>query len=473
MDIVKRTAEYIRSHDMINASGRVIAGVSGGADSLGLLILLVRIKQSGLLGRDFEILPCHVNHHIRGESADKDEKHAVLICERLGLNCRCEHVDALREAQRTGESLEEAARRLRYKAFVKAANEQGADSVALAHHMNDQAETVLFNMIRGSGVRGLAGIAPAGSLPFDDSGRIQAIRPLLFLKKNELEEYLISEGMTWREDETNHDVEYARNRIRHNLMPEAEMINERAADHIARLAGDMEKLSSYLDRETEKAFAKYAKIRGREVELDTGIFENEHEVIHTRVVRECIKKSAGKLKDITSVHVADAESLARGEKSGKSVDLPYGLKVLREYDHLIFRKVSQEPGAEPETRQRILAGDEIPRGEDGVPRFPIDGCIKWFDYDKIKSPVCFRSPRNGDRIVINGGTQSLRDFFKKQKVPVSERERALVLATEEGEVLWVFTGSVSRVSVSCLTDENTERILETAVLIERENDYEQ
>ncbi|MBO5503279.1 MAG: tRNA lysidine(34) synthetase TilS, partial [Lachnospiraceae bacterium] len=224
---------------MAGPGDRVVAAVSGGADSVCMLLLLDRIRSE--IG--FSMRALHVHHGIRGESADEDARFVSQLCERLGVRCDVIRVDVPAIAKAGGTGIEETAREERYRVLREACQaweredagaRAGRYCIAVAHHMEDQAETVLFRMARGSGLTGVAGMRPAAPLPGDPE--ILVIRPLLQFTRAEIEEIVTEAGTGWREDETNSDVSYARNRIRSGILPELAQINEAAVRHICALA---------------------------------------------------------------------------------------------------------------------------------------------------------------------------------------------------------------------------------------------
>ena len=223
-NIIKKTEQFIRKYDMIRKSDVVAAGVSGGADSVCLLFVLCALREK--LG--FQIVVCHVNHCIRGKAAAADEEFVARLCRELDVPCRIfrENVELI--ARNRKQSTEEAGRTVRMDAFETMCLEDGGTKIATAHHREDNAETVLMNLARGTGLKGLCGIRPVNG---------KWIRPLLVLGKKEIEEYLRSREISWCEDATNSEDDYTRNRIRHNIMPLlTEQVNAGAARHMDELS---------------------------------------------------------------------------------------------------------------------------------------------------------------------------------------------------------------------------------------------
>jgi len=205
-DLQKRVLETIARHVMIRPGSRIGIGVSGGADSVAMLRIFAGLREP--LGITVHVL--HFNHQLRGAEADEDERFVKALAEKFNLAFESERADVGREARSRHANVEDAARRMRYEFFASVADARGLDRVAVAHTMNDQAETVLSHLLRGSGVAGLAGIFPVAGL---------VVRPLLDLGREELRAYLSELGQPWREDATNQDISRIRARIRHELIP--------------------------------------------------------------------------------------------------------------------------------------------------------------------------------------------------------------------------------------------------------------
>ena len=261
---LERAERYIREKDMLSHGDIVIAGVSGGADSMCLLDVLITLgKKHG-----WSVRTVHVHHGIRGSSADEDASYVSAYCEKEGIPCTVARFDVPAYAKWQGVSLEEGGRMVRREVFAsemrKAAEEGGTSlsgsgagdtgirvRVALAHQMDDQAETVLYQLSRGGGLAAFGGMHPV-------SGNV--IRPLLFARRGEIEAYLRARGIAWREDETNSSDEYARNRIRHTVLPYlAENVNAEAVLHIAKAAALSQEAVSFI---RERAAESYRRMTG-------------------------------------------------------------------------------------------------------------------------------------------------------------------------------------------------------------------
>lgn len=239
MNIEERVFSYIEKYNMIEAGSQVIVGISGGGDSVCLLFLLSRYQKR----RPFHLLGIHVNHGIRGQEALRDQEYAKKLCERLGVPFTVYTYSVPAIAQQEKRSLEEAGRMVRRRAFEEKAASLGKKAViALAHHENDNAETVLHNLIRGTKAAGMGGIRPIQEI----GEGVAYIRPLLKVTREEIETYLRQQQISWMTDSTNQELEYTRNRIRHRIIPEMEKINPKAVSHIAQAADTFQAIEEYL-----------------------------------------------------------------------------------------------------------------------------------------------------------------------------------------------------------------------------------
>ena len=243
-NIIEQTGIYIRKHGMIRAGDTVITGVSGGADSVCLLFILSKLQKK--LG--FEIKACHVNHGIRGEAADADEAYVKQLCENLRIPCRFFHENVEWIAKKRKQSPEEAGRMVRREAFETMCREDGGTKIATAHHRDDNAETVLLNIARGTGLKGLCGIRPVQG---------KWIRPLLGLDREQIENLLTEQGIRWCTDATNEEDAYTRNRIRHNILPVLKsQVNEGVVRHLEELSVQAQEVWEYLEKGIEAAWER-------------------------------------------------------------------------------------------------------------------------------------------------------------------------------------------------------------------------
>lgn len=449
---------------MIRPGDRLLAGVSGGADSVCLLFVLLEYQKKV----PFTLAVVHVEHGIRGEESLADARFVEELCGSLGLECFCVSRPVPQLAARDGLSLEEAARIARYGAFEEIRREKGYDRIAVAHSQNDQAETMLFSMSRGSGIRGAGGIRPV-------RGRI--IRPLLCVSRREIEQYLRERHISWREDSSNASTEYARNYLRREILPALEKnVNSGTVSHLAALSEDLQEAWDFLEETAGEAAGRMIRAAGEELRIDLAALLREKELLRGLILREALGRAGCGLKDITREHIAAILSLAEGQ-SGRSAMLPGGWQVRREFGGLVISQ-GEAGKASPlraveitgpgvyETAFGVFACRVLEAGQD-APDFTGEGkdqiisqkaYTKWFDCDKINGRLFLRTACPGDFLTIHpdGGTKKLNRYLMEQKIPSGKRGTIPVLAAGS-EVLWAVgyrTGERFRVS------DKTKKILE-------------
>ena len=451
----KKVEEFIEKYEMVGKDDTVVTGVSGGADSVCLLFMLCSLSRR--LG--FRVIACHVNHGLRGGAADEDEAYVIRLCERLGVPCRIfrENVESI--ARKRKQSTEEAGRMIRRNAFETMCRENGGTKIATAHHRDDNAETVLLNIARGTGIRGLCGIRPV---------RGKWIRPMLCLSRAEIEEWAAEAGIAFCTDATNEEDVYTRNRIRHNILPAmAEQVNAGAVQHLNDLSLQAQEIWDYIKKETDRAQAECVSYGGKEensagagqdagtgkiVNISEGIRELDP-VIAKALVHRCICEAAGEEKDIEAVHVTDTIALF-GKQVGKQTDLPYRVRAVRTYAGVTLERAARPgengvkdaetvlniPGVTyfPGTGQTIEC-TILDAGEASFAKeFPQKSYTKCFDYDIIKYSLSARGRRPGDYFTVDGegGRQKLKSYFINEKVPRQERDRKLLIADGD-HIVWI------------------------------------
>ena len=453
---MEQTEKYVKKLGMIGKDDVVAAGVSGGADSVCLLFVLCALRER--LG--FTVKVCHVNHGLRGADADADERYVKELCGQLGVECRIFHENVELIAAKRKQSLEEAGRMVRRAAFEEMCAGDGCTKIATAHHRDDNAETVLMNIARGTGLRGLCGIWPA---------RGNWIRPLLWAGRREIETFLREQGIGWCTDATNEEDVYTRNRIRHRVIPVLEReVNPAAAAHLTDLSGQARELWDLLERETEEARGRcvHKDERGRLI-LDKAALEAEHPAVRKQLVKCCIAEVIGSEKDISSVHVRDVLALS-DRQSGRTVTLPGGVCADRICEGIRIGSRMQAEGTgggsqdpEPAGAPRIVSR-LIERGEVRLPEdIPQKGYTKWLDYDIIKNGLSIRKRRPGDYLRIDnaGNRQKLKTYFINEKIPREERDKLWLIA-DGPEIVWI---PGYRMNCAYYVTNGTERILEIKI----------
>lgn len=419
--MTEKVLKTIREHNMFEKGGSVIAAVSGGADSVALLLVLKELRE--ILG--ISLYAANLNHNIRGAEADGDSEFVRRLCEKEEIGLFYKSVDIPKIAREEGLGEEECGRRERYRFFDEAAKEAGDAVIATGHHMGDNTETFLFRLFRGSGTKGLCAI------PYV---RGNIARPLLDVTKGGIEKYLAERGAAWRTDSSNFDTRYSRNMIRHEIIPKIESafgsIDEKTARVIKCLKAD----EDYFDKECEKSGA----IAGGEIILEK--FLPLHESLKTRIAMRALMLWG--VSDIDSDAVARVILLAEGG-SGKMCDLGGGVRIIKAYETL-KRARREKNGAE-------IA---VKTSESGVVHLEnmtinlktVDKCEKMsdnkmiavFDAEKLPREITVRTRRDGDYIYPFGmkGRKKLKELFIDMKIPRDERDGILLLALG-GEIIFI------------------------------------
>ena len=326
--IEKKVLEYIRKYHMIEKGDRVLIGLSGGADSAALFHILRKYQKE--LG--FELLAVHVNHGLRGAEARRDQAFVENLCREYEIPCQAVEMPVRQMAAQRKIGLEEAGREARRQVFQMCKDNGKCTKLALAHHKNDQAETMLHHLARGTGLAGLAGLSPADGF---------RIRPLLCLEREEIEHYLQEAGFTHVEDSSNRENAYTRNRIRHEiLVGMKEQINGRAVEHMAKTAEILRQTDRYLKRQGKELLRKYQRQhRSGEVFLEEAFFYEEAVPAYYGL-RELLEGCFQAGKDIGAEQFDRLWDWIR-MPVGKVLQLPHGIRVRREYGGVSFYQEEQ------------------------------------------------------------------------------------------------------------------------------------
>lgn len=462
---------WIREEKLIQPGDEVLVGVSGGADSVCLLLLLQEYQRE----TEFVLRAIHVEHGIRGEESKEDARFVKMLCERLDIPLQLYSVDVPSYAKEKHVGLEEAARELRYRCFTESASKNLTTKVkvALAHHADDNAETVLFQMVRGSGVRGLGGMRPRR----DTSEGVTYIRPLLGVTRLQIEEYLRMRGEGYCIDSTNLDINYSRNRIRHEVLPALREINAQAVQHISQSAKCLGELADYMEQEASRIAERVCVKRNDSCLVKSQLFEQYPTVLQKEVIYQAISELAGSRKDIANVHVETVCQLI-DLQVGRRINLPYSLLAERVYEGISINKASTTSAMQSE--QYSISLQEIEECSangwyelsltDGILRMrvhdftgemheiPKKAYTKLLNCDKIKCGLQFRKRIVGDYLTIDdaGHRKKLKEYFVEEKVPREQRDEMWLL-TEGAHVLWIVG---MRISADYKLEQNTRKVLE-------------
>ena len=430
---------FYSEHAALTGAGRALVGVSGGPDSVCLLDAAAALRdETGV-----DVHAAHLDHGLRGDEGRVDAAYVGGLCDRLGVPLDTECADVAALAKESRRSLEEAGRRARYDFFARAAHRWGAGIVLVAHTADDQAETVLLHLTRGAGLSGLGGMRPLTSWR-SPGGELRVGRPLLDLSRADTEAYCAARDLSPRRDSSNDALDFARNRIRHDVMPVLRRINAGADGNTARFAGLAAQAVDYLEGQARAWFAANASTRGGAVALPRAALAAQHPALRAYVLREALRDLAPGLREIGSRHLDAVDKLCAGA-SGRRADLPGPVAAYAEAANLVLRAgPPPAPAAPIEPHELTLpgVGDAGPWRVEGrlVPSsepFPGDRYTAHLD-PAAAGRVTVRSRRRGDRFQPLGmrESKSLQDFFVDAKVPRAERDGAPLLVAD-GEIIWV------------------------------------
>jgi len=469
----QKVLDTIVTNHLIEQGDVVVVGVSGGPDSICLLHILHNLSEH----LKIKIHAIHVNHMLRAEEAPIDEAYTATMCKQLEIPLSVVHVDVAAMAKRLGKSVEEAGREARYGEFEKYADNVGAAKIAVAHNRNDQAETVMMHIIRGTGTAGLAGM---------EYKRGSVIRPLLQINRSEIEQYCEAAKLSPRTDSSNMKSDYTRNRVRLGLFPFIrDSFGTDMVESLCRLSMHASEDNKYLEQCALEAFnvSLVTKSKGK-ISMKVEQLQKLHPAILSRVLKLAVFEAAGNVNGIGSVHYqALSELVAKGNTGARS-ELPGGLNAVLSYGILyVYAKSSRQPQDWQNFRDPrkidehsiILQSDRVQRqpqftasltipGNTQVSELDavvktsveevinVDKCgkmdynsfVQYFDYDSLKRGINIRNRRNGDifKPFRSNGTKKLKEYFIDNKIPRELRDE-IPLISMENEIVWVIGYKIS------------------------------
>lgn len=507
-EMQKKVLASIKKHNLVEPGESVLIGVSGGPDSVCLLHILYSLRTLCLLDIN-EIIAVHVNHMLRGNESDMDEKYVRGLCSRMGIKLFTVHLNVNEISAKRAISIEEAARSGRYAQFALFAEKVGNCKIAVAHNKNDQAETVIMNIMRGTGMEGLKGM---------EYKRGKIIRPMLDIRRSEIEEYCEILGLKPRIDSTNLESIYTRNNVRLELIPYIrENFDVDIVESVTRMAELIRDDSSFLDiaadekykecvintRATKATTANAAELdtKTRAVELDVNKIIKCHNAIRKRVIRKAIERVKGDLNSIESIHVKKTIDLCINGRTGSTIHLPRNVRAAKSYSVLriyiddsmadsiadsmadsvgdsIADSIAEKLGKSPKDLSSFNKKIEIPgitnieilnaclkaavikREEFDVKIFnnlSHDSFVQFFDYDKLKEGINIRGRKEGDIFFPYKckGREKLKEFFIDTKIPREKRSR-LPLVAKGKDIVWVIG---YKISDAYKITENTKKVL--------------
>jgi len=515
LEFEKKVGDFIKANELFGSADKVLLAVSGGADSTALLYAMHALSSENVFSA--ELLCAHINHQLRGAEADLDEDFVIARAAELKLAVTTKRLDVRGFAGRNKLSIETAARKLRIKNLVEIAKANNCDCVATAHQKNDNAETILQRLTRGTGFRGLGGIwpmrvfggesiglsstplnkfeadTPASERRGDTQYYTKFVRPLLCVRRDEIIEYLQERNLKWRQDHTNADYTYRRNYIRHRLLPALQQdCSSSLVERLSELSESARRFYNLVRSRTDEVWPKAADCFGEKVTLNLKMLLAQPQPVIVELVRRGLTAVGCGERDLTQRHYEKILRLAEQNVSGKKIKLPGEFVVGAEYGNLIFSRtqtseirsqksedrsqktevrrwetetcpvssvVLEIPGQTRFGRYLIKAAifeadeEEFEKFKAGKPNF-----IERFDFDKIKPPLVVRLRRPGDRFAPLGLGQEKKvgKFLTAARVPRETRQKLLIVADSE-RIIWVWpirAGEQTKVS------EGTQKILQ-------------
>ncbi len=465
--MIKSLAQEWLSNGLLESDDHVVVGLSGGPDSMALLHLLLAANKT--LEWHLQLHIAHLDHGLRGEESAEDNAFVRAAADSLDLPCTIESVNVAELAESGSMGVEEASRQARYAFYQRVCLQTGAKIVAVGHHADDNAETILHRVLRGTGLRGLAGIPRKRAL--GGGSQITVIRPLLALSRKDILAYLADEGIAYREDGTNDDNESMRNRLRNVVLPQLERdINPQVREALTRLGEQAQWLVEFLQETVHRTFETLIISRTDQVlTLNADTLSRKSRIVQTELVRLAYVSFELGEQDLTFSHVVFVLDLIADPASGKQVKLPKGMTVEKRYGQLTFSLLSDEPreSIASEIAIHVPGRTTLP-----VRRLEIECTIEdvqpaeisklrraggpmeeFVDYDAVKRPLVVRTKRPGERFFPLGapGSKKLADFLADNKVDPKERDRIAVLCDLLGPV-WVIGHRIDdRVKLTGLT----------------------
>jgi tRNA(Ile)-lysidine synthase len=457
----EKVMDFIKENSMFNKGDKVIVAVSGGPDSICLLYILNELKEE--LG--ITLVGAHINHCLRGAESDKDEEYTKKTCESLNIDFYSKSIDIHKISEEKNISCEMAGREVRYEFFQELMIRLNANKIALAHNANDQAETILMRIMRGTGIEGMIGIKPVRDKIY--------VRPILHLSRKEIEKYCELNNIKPRIDKSNLENIYARNKVRLELIPYIQdNFNKDIIKTLNRLSDIVKIDNDYLESVSREEYRKYCDIGKQKVTLNKGAFEL-HEAIVSRIIRSALLEVNHNLYNFEKIHISSIIGLQKHE-TGKTIMLPQNIVVENCYGdiHIYINTkaikdenngseylldINDENFIKPlnkivkiEVNQR-LEFTEI-KGND---------YIRCFDYDKIEMPITFRYRKDGDKFMPLGmkGNKKLKDLFMDLKIPKDERNEIPLICF--GDYIGWVVGY--RISEKFKVSKNTQNILQITI----------
>lgn len=452
--------KYIESNGLIGKDEKILVALSGGPDSICMLHLLCSIREE----YNLKIGAAHLNHMLRGEEANKDEDYAKKFCETLNVDFYSERVDIEEYSKQKGVSTETGGRDARYSLFDDISRKYGYTKIATAHNANDQAETIIMRMMRGTGLEGLCGI------PVMREGKY--IRPILCMERWEIEKYCEDFDLKPRIDKTNLETIYSRNKVRLEIIPYMkENFNKDVVMAINRMTNILWEDNKFITEYSKEKFKEYCIKENSNIRINEKLF-NENKAIVARVLRKALTKVSKSTYDFELKHIEEVIKLSK-IGTNKRIDLPNNIYAENMYGQIYIKK--KEPknkmlkkeivieknnlnGYKTEFNGYELSFEIIENRKNS--KIPNNDLIKYFDCDKIKKYVVIRTRKDGDKINPLGmdGNKKLKDIFIDMKIPKEKRDELPIIVFDDN-ISWVLDVKLSNIYKVTKKTENILKII--------------
>lgn len=467
MNLLSQMIGTITEEKLLEPGNTIVVAVSGGPDSMALLHALHFYADE----YGWKLIVAHIHHGFRGKESDEEAAFVEETVKGLGLPIETAFLDVPAYIKETSMNPQAAARELRYRYLHEVAEKYNADAIALAHHADDQAETVLMRIIRGTGPSGLSGIQ---TLRYE--GKMKLVRPLLRSNKSEIIAYLEDNGFSYREDSSNAQRKYFRNRVRLDLIPLLQQYNGNFSESLVRLSDMMNAENDYMDAEVGKLFEREVSVQSGKTSFSGTWFTGLHVALQRRLIKLILSYLFPE-SDSFDYHRAEIvrSAIVQTRTSNLTLDLSQHVRFTKAYDYISFHTNKVPPSSYeygvvegegalviPEIGMRMVfyatsVGENRDKGVDST----IEAS---FDRDRLKYPLRVRSRKPGDRIRGLNGSKKVKDIFIDHKIPPDERETIPLLVDAADEILWI--PGVKRSKYATLTDETSACLNVRLVAIE-------
>ncbi|WP_436513323.1 tRNA lysidine(34) synthetase TilS [Clostridium thermobutyricum] len=457
----KKFIKYIEDNSLIKNGDHILVALSGGPDSVCMLNLLCSIRDE----YNLKIGAAHLNHMLRGEAANEDEKFAKEMCNKLEVDFYSKRVDIEAYSKEKGVSTETGGRDVRYALFNEVSKKYGYNKIATAHNANDQAETILMRMMRGTGLEGLCGIPLIRDEIY--------IRPILCMERWEVEKYCEDFNLNPRIDKTNLENIYTRNKIRLDILPYMkENFNKDVVMAINRMSNILWEDNKFINDFSKEKFKEYCHKENDEIKINKNLFK-ENKAIINRVIRKALTEVSKSTYDFEHKHIEEVINLAY-IGTNKKIDLPNGIYAENVYGEIEIKKKKEKIDIKKSEEVTILKEDldgnsidfnnyeikfEIVKSQKNL-KITNNDLIKYFDYDKIKKYVIIRNRKNGDKITPLGmkGNKKLKDIFIDMKIPKEVRDEIPLIVFDDN-IAWVLDVKLSNIYKVTNETENILKII--------------